>query len=325
MVVRFLRSHQWLYDQLMANARPPTTFTWAGQQEDADITIYSLPPWPEPDTQSLRMLRAKDLGRLYLYSQYDDGWFWAPGVFTAASDRCPPEVAGGFYVSHDEFMPEGVGSRIDAARNRPADLLWSFVGELRTAPTLRGALIDLDDPRAETRAATRALTLPSDERTRLEVQYADTLTRSLFVACPNGYCPTSRRLFETMRAGRVPVVISDTWRPPPLVDWDSCSIRVAEHDVNNLPEILREREPDAEELGRRAREIWEQRFSPQGMVHQLVESCMMLDAERPRPTRRLGLALRALPTVGGRRALGRIVKPRIAAAREHLGIRPSIS
>jgi hypothetical protein len=261
------------------------------------------------------MLKPKSLGRLYLYSQQDDGWFWAPGVFTAAREGCPPEVAGGFYLHPDERMPGRVGAMIEASRDREPDLLWSFVGDLRTAPAVRGALIGLDDPRAESRESKMHVGLAANERTRLQAQYADTLTRSLFVACPTGFSPTSHRLFEAMRAGRVPVVISDAWRPPPLIDWDSCSIRVAERDVRNVPLILREREPEAAKLGRRAREIWEARFSPQGMVHQLVESCLELDADRPRASRRLGLALRSVSTPAARRAIGAAVKPRIAELR----------
>jgi hypothetical protein len=261
------------------------------------------------------MLKPQSLGRLYLYSQQDDGWFWAPGVFTAAREGCPREVVGGFYLHPDERMPGRVGAMIEASRGREPDLLWSFVGDVRTAPGVRGALIGLDDPRAEARESRMHMGKETDERVRLQAQYAETLTRSLFVACPPGFSPTSHRLFETMRAGRVPVVISDTWRPPPLIDWDSCLIRVAERDVRSVPRILREREAEAAELGRRAREIWEERFSPQGMVHQLVESCLVLDADRPRPSRRLSLALRSVPTPAARRAVAAAVKPRITGLR----------
>jgi hypothetical protein len=316
MVVRLLRSHHWVYDQLMASARPPTTFTWAGPEEPADITIYIVPPWPEPDRRtSVRMIKPKNLGRLYLYSQEDDGWFWAPGVFTAAREGSPPEIAGGFYLHPDECMPGRVGSMIEASRDRTPDLLWSFVGDLRTAPTVRRTLVGLDDPRAEARGSIVHMGMAPDERMRLHAQYARTLTRSWFVACPTGFSPTSHRLFESMRAGRVPVVIADAWRPPPLIDWGTCSIQIAEKDVHHLPQILREREPEAAEIGRRAREIWEERFSSKGIVHQLVESCLMLDAHRPPPSRRLGLALRSVPTTAARRAVGAVVKPRIAELR----------
>lgn len=317
-VVRLLRSHHWVYDQLMAAPRPPTTFTWAGSHDHADITIYIVPPWPEPDRRtSVRMIKPKNLGRLYLYSQEDDGWFWAPGVFTAAREGCPPEIAGGFYLHLDERMPGRVGAMIEASRERTPDLLWSFVGDVRTAPTVRRALVELDDPRAEARESIVHMNMTPDQRTRLQAQYAETLTRSQFVACPTGFSPTSHRLFESMRAGRVPVVIADAWRPPPLIDWESCSIRIAEKDVQHLPQILREREPEAVELGRRARDVWEQRFSAEGMVHQLVETCLMIDAQRPPPSRRLGLALRSVPTTATRRAIGAVVKPRIAQLRGH--------
>ncbi len=312
-----LRSHHWLHDQLMAQARPPSTFTWAGPDDEPDLTVYLVPPGlPDADPHpTLRMLKAKDLGRLYLFSQDDDAWFWGPGVFAAATEACPPEIAGGFYLHPDQLTPGSVGSLIEASRQRVPDLLWSFVGNLVTAPTLRGTLISLGDQRAEARESVVPWDIAPQERARRQTQYVETLTRSKFVVCPRGFAPSSHRLFEAMRAGRVPVVVSDAWRPPPLVDWSSCSIRIPESDVHNLPEILREREQDSIALGLRAREVWEERFSPQGMVHQLVETCIMLDSRGVPPVRRLEMAVKSVPTLGARRRLGSMVKPRLARLR----------
>ena len=303
MKVRLIRSHRWQHDQLMAEARPPTTFDWAAPGEAPDISIYIVPPWPDPDApEPLRTLRRTDIGRLYLFSQQDDGLFWAPGVFTSASTDSPPLVTGGFYIHPDQFIPGRPGTRIDECRAQAPDLLWSFVGTQRTAPGVRGALLALTDERAVLRNAETPWE-PLAERQRLQAEYVNVLVRSQFVACPRGFSPVTHRLFETMRAGRVPVILSDSWRPPPLVDWDAFSIRIPEADARHLPSILREREQEAPELGRRAREVWEARFSPRGTVHQLVESCLLLHEHRPRGSHRVALAVKAVPTVAMRRRI----------------------
>jgi hypothetical protein len=107
-----------------------------------------------------------------------------------------------------------------------------------------------------------------------------------------------------MRAGRVPVIVSDDWLPPPLIDWESCSIRVSEADVDRLPAILRERESEAKRIGQRARAVWDAHFSPATMVHHLVGSCMLIHERRPTTRQRLRLSA----SIWGRRETLRQVR-----------------
>jgi hypothetical protein len=300
--VRLVCSHRWQYDQLTSKARPPSTFSWAEENDDPDVIIFIVPPWPDPEApENLFALRARDVRRLYLFSQADDGIFWAPGVFAAASNGAPTSALGGFYMHPDQVTPGAVGPLIDKHRAADVDLLWSFTGSVRTAPVLRGALVGLNDSDSLSRDSATPWGMAADARQRLQTEYVSTLVRSRFIACPRGYAPATQRLFEAMRAGRAPVVLSDDWRPPPFVDWDRCCIRVPEAKVSQLPAILREREQEAAEIGQRARSVWEARFSPEGMVHQLVDSCLMLDESGWSTRRRIGIAARAIPTTAMRR------------------------
>jgi hypothetical protein len=328
--VRIVRSHRWQHDQLMSEARPPTTFQWAGQDDVADIVIFIVPPWPDDSApERLGISRVRDLlgGRLYLFSQFDEGVFWAPGVFVAATVESPPHVAGGFYIHPDHYGPDGPGAMIDEADPGEPNLLWSFVGRADTA-SVRSTLLSLHDERSIARESSTPWGMPERERERRQADYVTTLLRSKFVACPRGHSPSTHRLFETMRAGRAPVVLSDAWRPPPLVDWDACCIRIPEIDARHVPAILREREDDAEDIGRRARDVWEQRFSPRGMVHQLVESCLLLH-ERPQTSRTgLALAAKAIPnrrTIRRGRAMAQAMRRsrQEARGRTTSGERPS--
>ena len=76
-----------------------------------------------------------------------------------------------------------------------------------------------------------------------------------------------------MQCGRVPVIVSDDWVPPKGPTWERFSIRVSEANVQNLPNLLKQNEPEWRVMGRRAREEWEKWFSPanylQGICGQL--------------------------------------------------------
>jgi hypothetical protein len=58
---------------------------------------------------------------------------------------------------------------------------------------------------------------------------------SKFVLCPRGYACSRWRLFETMMAGRVPVIISDQWVPPEGPAWERFSVRVSQKHVAQPP------------------------------------------------------------------------------------------
>jgi hypothetical protein len=94
-------------------------------------------------------------------------------------------------------------------------------------------------------------------------RYGDELAAVRYVVSPRGVGPSSMRIFEAMKAGRAPVVVSDEWVEPEGPDWPSFSLRIAERDVAQLPALLERRAGDAAEMGRRARQAWERWFSPE--------------------------------------------------------------
>ena len=71
-----------------------------------------------------------------------------------------------------------------------------------------------------------------------QLDYLQEIINSRFILCPRGIGTSSYRLYEVLRLGRVPIIISDDWVPPEGVDWNSCSIRVAEERIGDLPEIV---------------------------------------------------------------------------------------
>lgn len=97
-------------------------------------------------------------------------------------------------------------------------------------------------------------------------EYAEHLRLSKFFLCPRGNGVGSVRLFETMQAGRVPVIISDAYVFPEGIDWGNCSIRIRERDISRIPSILRERSDDWERLALNARKAWEENFSDSALL-----------------------------------------------------------
>jgi hypothetical protein len=103
-----------------------------------------------------------------------------------------------------------------------------------------------------------------------ETEYADLLRRTKFVLCPRGYGTGTFRMFETMQAGRVPVIISDAYVMPAGIDWDSCSLSIPESRIDEIPGIIASRMGDWEVLAANARSVWEANFSPSGSVSMIA-------------------------------------------------------
>lgn len=127
--------------------------------------------------------------------------------------------------------------------------LYSFAGNLATARQLRSRITSIRDDRA-------LLKHSSTSQRDGSQSYASLLQNSKFILCPRGYGVSTWRIYEAMRAGRVPVILSDDWIPPFGIDWNSFSIRVAEKDVDSLPSLLREYEPKAQAMGELAHHSW---------------------------------------------------------------------
>ncbi len=207
-----------------------------------------------------------------------------PGVYTGIDQQdATTRTAAGFYVGQppNEF----------ATYTPPAaELTWlySFMGSLRNAP-VRQELARLSHPRGlvqDTAADFERLLnwkMSPEERQEYHRRYAELTQASKFVLCPRGVSASSIRLFETMRMGRVPVILSDDWRPPAGPTWDTFSIRVKEANVKDLPRLLEQRESAAAAMGEQARAVWEDWFSEEAAFHRVAEYCLEIKERRRIP------------------------------------------
>jgi hypothetical protein len=209
-----------------------------------------------------------------------------PGVYTGvekmwASSRTRP----GFYLGRTQNQ---FTTYTPPAHDLP--YLFSFMGSVRNAP-VRANLSTIFHPRSffqdTGKDFDRILERRMDRHERLDYdrRYAELTKASKFVLCPRGVSASSIRLFETMRMGRVPVILSDRWVRPVGPRWDQFSLQVRERDFALLPRLLEEREPAAVEMGQAARQEWERWFAEDVLFHRLTELCLDIQQKRKLPER----------------------------------------
>ncbi len=200
-----------------------------------------------------------------------------PGIYgSAIRSWCHPgHCISSHYLEtsleRDHIQPQPFGA---------ATYLYSFCGSSKTWAG-RAEILGLSDPSA---LLIDSAAGPKRSDAEYREQYLDTLARSKFVLCPRGIGPASLRLFEVLKAGRVPVVIADDWAQPPGPAWDTFSICVPESDVAKIPTILREHESRAEEMAARALATFESWFSTEASFGRIIEWAQMVQADRATPS-----------------------------------------
>jgi hypothetical protein len=242
--------------------------------------------------------------KAFIYNEMDQPWCAMPGVYVsmpAGAFNPRRQRACGYAITMNQYVS------VSAPSDAEPDLLLSFMG--RHCHRTRDQILALRHPRAFLRD-TSAITFfgttgPDAEVARRE--YADVLRRSRFVLCPRGAGPSSFRLFETMAAGRAPVIISDEWVPPAGPCWNEFSLRVPESDIPNLIPLLEERESEHVALGTAARKAWEQWFAPSVIFGRMVDACVEIARARRLPER----LLRCLPDSRKLRLHAREAKARV--------------
>jgi hypothetical protein len=121
------------------------------------------------------------------------------------------------------------------------------------------------------------------DRSDVEVKraYADSLRRAKFVLCPRGAGVGSVRLFETLKAGRVPVILSDGYVIPSGIDWNQCALVVREADAREIPSIIGSRMDDWSKMANRARQTWLDNFSDESILSYLARQLRDIQNETP--------------------------------------------
>ena len=186
-----------------------------------------------------------------------------PGVYTCLEKRksvlCSKSLLAGFYLRVTENSSLDIDEDINNAK-----YLFSFVGNINNHP-MRKKVYALSSHRSYLRDSSTDVSHQGNKIVGGSIirtnKYNDIIANSKFVLCPRGIGVSSWRLFETMRAGRVPVIISDDWVAPKGPEWDLFTINIKENAVWSIPFVLAENEHLAEKFGAIARKEWETWYS----------------------------------------------------------------
>lgn len=224
--------------------------------------------------------------KCFLFCSGDNPLYFLPGLFPSVGKSAhDPKWALPFHYIHGPS-----NSFFDVSRlSEKKKYLYSFIGNL-TNHWVRQKIASLTSTQAlivDTRERAREVKqLNQSDRAKYHEQYrreyANSLYQSQFVLCPRGYGPSSFRIFETMRCGRVPVIISDDWVAPTGPQWEHFSVQVPESKTACIPEKLVDIRHRSQEMGLLARKQWEKWFSPQVTFSHMIDNLLNMSPHKNR-------------------------------------------
>jgi hypothetical protein len=252
------------------------------EANDADIILFlqcHMVDW------RLRAIREHPVARQHwdrvmVFDERDRPWRSFPGAYV--------NTPAGEFVTESQRAWGYLGAPNVPSSHLEPDLLFSFVGS--NTARCRKPLFDLWHPDTIVEETRDFLFWnPEGEGYASKWRnYKETLARSRFVLCPRGRGTSSFRLYETLAAGRVPVIISDDWVAPSGPAWETFSLRWPESKVKGLVELLQERDDEWGRMSIAARNAFDTFFAPNVTFHRIVELCRELrecGAESPTPWR----------------------------------------
>jgi hypothetical protein len=229
--------------------------------EEADIVLYlengyvGLMDLPG----LLRLVRAAPSAMHLIFSESDWPFPVLPGAYPSLSKPCP-------WGHGWSFLPRFIGGKTMSMDTDPT-FLFSFLGRIATHP-VRKKIRSLDS------ASTPCLDVADGPKRfpcfDYSKTYAQLLERSSFILCPRGFGASSIRIFEAMSFGRVPVIISDAWQPPPGIPWQEFSVVILGRDVLSIPLVLEKLESKARPMGQLAQQVFDAHFAPSVFLDRLL-------------------------------------------------------
>lgn len=269
-----------IYATQLAGQRSPRRHRQVDDPDNADVVLFTDCHVLSSADWTLRAITSAEVARRFpskvcVHNERDRPWCRLPGVYVSmpAAGFVPQwQVAGAYFCLDPPRTPLG----LDDATVEP-DLLFSFIGTATHA--CRQDIFRLRTPRSYVER-THGFLLhdrTSGRFDELRTRFAESMLRSNFVLCPRGHSTSSFRLYETLSAGRVPVIIADAWVPPAGPRWDEFSIRWPEALISQLPDYLAEQEPKAAAMGTRAREAYTEWFARDVVLtHQLDQLAQLM-------------------------------------------------
>jgi len=223
--------------------------------------------------------------KAFMYNEMDRSWPMLPGLYCSLSANM---AASSDHVAFPYINICNDDIKDIHAKECDRKWLYSFVGSGSHA--VRKPILELQDDAALIVDTSDFCVWTPTQTGKYEFQkmYTDSIAQSKFVLCPRGIGPSSLRLFETIEAGRIPVIVSDSWIAPSHVDW-SFAVRIPEWEIAAIPQRLRELENEWEDRGRAARAAWEAVYAPDQLFNTFADTLESIrhSANLPSPSLRI--------------------------------------
>lgn len=216
--------------------------------------------------------------KCFMHNAQDRPWLVLPGIYASMPKAFydPRYVRAGSYITDvNPLFDEYNGCDI------APKLLFSFMG--RASHKVRNKIFKLKHEAAyieDTSSFKSFFTKAEDDDSQFR-KYIEVMLNSMFILCPAGSGTSSIRLFETMRIGRVPIILSDQYVFPEGPEWHRFSIQIPERQVHAIPEVLEEYAPRWEKMSTEAHRNWREWFAPDVLFHHNMEQCASILASRP--------------------------------------------
>ena len=250
--------------------------SWVSEPKAADVIIlfeeWDTRFWDYSDTLEADPFLRAHWDRIFTINCDDLGRGFLAGCYTSLTKaNFEPQLhrACAYPYTYNEFV-----ARSSSREYRKTKWLFSFRGTDVSHPVRRKLFCYFA---TESRSKIVRTGTQFHRHSVVEKQeYVDDILLSKFVLCPRGWSPATYRLFEVMELGRCPVIISDDWVPIQGVPWQQCCIVIKERDIQYCVDILTQQEPNAERLGRAAREVWESHFAEPKKFRAMLGSVLEL-------------------------------------------------
>jgi hypothetical protein len=246
--------------------------TLTDDPQSADLILFLGNPTRQPNLLLNHPLYREFPAKSAIFSEDDEYLPLLPGVY--CSPRSDQHTRAGRVVAWSYVSANSRFSNPFIATESPTQksLLFSFQGG--STSLLRKRMYRLKFNRAavliEDSSAYEHWNPDGTEREQRQRAYAATIAASHFVLCPRGAGSGSFRLFEVMKAGVAPVLISDAYVLPPDVPWETFLLRIPEKEIRRLPQLLEPHLRTSAERGRLARQAWLDYFAPEREFDSIV-------------------------------------------------------
>ncbi len=257
---------------LMRERATHSTHTLTDDAQSAALILFLGNPTHQPQLLLDHPLYRGFPDKCAVYSEDDEYLPLLPGVY--CSPRNDRNTRSGRVFS---WSYASAGGRFSnpyiASADAQKTLLFSFQGGSTSILRKRMYRLKFDRPDVliEDTSTYQHWNPTGPDHHRRQQLYAETIAASHFVLCPRGAGTGSFRLFDVMKAGVVPVLISDDYALPPHVPWDTFLLRIPEREIRRLPQLLEPYRESSAERGRLARQAWLDHFAPEHEFDAIVD------------------------------------------------------